>query len=219
MTKTKPSIWILEDDPSCSFVYNDVLGTAYNLQFFSSLTAFRQGLDDRDAFAKADLIIADLVLPDGSFVDFFANRPTDLHKPLFVVSSLEEAETLRYFFESGAVDYLTKPFKQVELETKIERFFLRKQTHPTPPIPVEVREALTKKELDLLEVFLRAPDFRTHRTQLENEAWPSTFVQQKALHVHLHNLRKKLQPFQIEILSLGSGGYQLSGNGMHALLA
>src|SRR6478735_2100102 len=84
------SIWVLEDDLQMQAIYQDMLGRSYQLTFFASLNKFRTGLENYHA---PDLMILDLMCPDGSLHTVFEDfAPILKATPFLVVSGLDEQE-------------------------------------------------------------------------------------------------------------------------------
>lgn len=216
-------VWILEDDPGCIFVYGQVLGPVYDTKIFSAIKDFRVALAAADAKSRPHLLIADLMLSDGSFLDFIdSDESKSLFEiPFLVISSLDDVETLRFCLEEGAIDYLVKPFKKNELTVKTERALLRPSSKKDPEmnaIAEKIRETLTKKEVDILEIFLKSPEKCARKRELESKVWQNTRVHPKSLHVHLYNLRKKISKYGLSIEHRSGGEWVLLGDRMDHIL-
>ncbi len=115
-------IWVIEDDHSSQFVYEEILGHEHQLLFFEDLASFCAALDSGSE--RPVLILADLRLRDGTFLSFLdqdGSQEKVRGIPIFVVSSMDDAEVLRTCFKRGTVDYLTKPFSRAELLVKVEK--------------------------------------------------------------------------------------------------
>ncbi len=225
------AIWILEDDPGCQFVYEEVLASAHQTTFFPTLEKFLTSL--RGTRESPDLVIADIKLPDGSFLDLLASDEKKvLNVPFLVVSSVDELEALRLCFDEGALDYITKPFKKGELMVKTERILSSKGTQQNYPAAsaaapaaaasagsaTPITEAtlndrrfahLTLKEQKILQLFLRNKDHKVSRAELVSEIWADVKVHHKTLDVHLYNLRKKIKDLKMEIHCESQGVWRL----------
>ena len=118
-------IWILEDDPGARSVYGEILNFEYTLRFFDHLGDFgaAKHVCSSSGGAGPHLVIADLRLPDGDFLEFLGREETAsvLTCPLIIVSSVDDLDVLRSCFLEGALDYLTKPFAKNELIFRVER--------------------------------------------------------------------------------------------------
>lgn len=206
-------IWIIEDDPSSRFVYDEILGIRYRLEFFPTISEFAKHFESKSAVLP-NLLIADLRLPDGTFIDYLLQRD-ELHSitfPFIVVSSTDDLDILRICFEEGAADYLTKPFSRALLVAKVERLLAMvpntrgaSKDLVVDPISLEVRSKsgkpvkLTARELQILTLLTRAKGNALDRKSIFKAVWGETNVVEKALDVHLFNLRKKVAHLGVEI--------------------
>lgn len=192
------SVWVLEDDPGCRYVYDQILALRYSYRSFENLEDFRVALNEEKD--KPHLVIADLRLPDGDFIDFLsASKESVKNIAYIVVSSTDDLDILRECFTKGALDYLTKPFSKAELTVKVERLIktrgVQTQSSGGPvtqalPNGVELYD-LTKKEFLIYRAFMDAPGRCLDRDQLIQAVWKDVSVTPKTLDVHLFNLRKK----------------------------
>jgi DNA-binding response OmpR family regulator len=224
--KSQLLLWILEDDPGIQFMYEETLGIRYDLQFFSAVSSFAGALQTKPQ-REPDLIVADLRLPDQSFMSFLSSdrSRSSLRCPFIVVSSLDDMDALRYCFTHGAADYLVKPFRKSELVVKIERILnsakiqnpMKTAISPwsLDPITLSVCRAgkaighLTSKEFQILSILHQAPDQTISRDQLCAAIWSEVQVTAKTFDVHLGNLRKKLSPLGMEIVLCAPGIYAI----------
>ena len=92
-------LWILEDDPDCKFVYENIFSFHYELRFFENLSEIKGAL--RGNADKPDLLIADLRLPDGMFSDLIMDSTLVSNQSFVVISSLEDIDILRFCFDRG----------------------------------------------------------------------------------------------------------------------
>ena len=208
MRSQEVEIWVIEDDEGCQFVYEEILSFRYRFRVFATLSAAKAAL----AKARPSLLLADLRLPDGVFLDLMDDRGFNLKStPVIVVSSVEDIDVLRQCFQNGARDYLTKPFSKGELIVKIEQHLSSKASLRDRAASREkqggsglmlnwkrfeakVREAeirLTPKEMQILDL-LRQEVAPVNREKIVSAIWEQTKVTEKTLDVHIFNLRKKL---------------------------
>jgi len=78
---------------------------------------------------KPDLIVADIMMPHFTglqLVDYMRND-LDLDMPVIIISALEEEETVLEAFKCGANDFISKPFRPMELVLRIKRIFQERQ--------------------------------------------------------------------------------------------
>ena len=72
-----------------------------------------------------DLVIADIMMPFVSGIEIINYIRNEMNSslPIIVISALEHDDTVLEAFKSGATDFVTKPFKPVELVLRIKRIF------------------------------------------------------------------------------------------------
>ena len=142
------------------------------------------------AAAGADLILLDVMLPDGTGYDCCEQIRQITGVPvLFLTSCSEEQEIVRGL-DAGADDYITKPFRLMEQLSRIRANLRRTVPRETPEIP-----ELTATEQKLLEVFLANKEHYVTREQLLAALWDAKgcFVNDNTLSVHISRLRDKLR--------------------------
>lgn len=161
-----------------------------------------------------DLVLVDLMLPelDGMAV----SREISWAKPdlpLIVVTSLTERETMLEGFQSGADDFVTKPFDLDELLARIAVRLRRASvaTASQPDVPLSlagfsldanahmVRASggdvfLKPKEYDLLELLVSRPGHLFRREEITRRVWQHKYMSKsRTLDVHVRHVRAKLQ--------------------------
>ena len=239
--KRNSLIWILEDDPESVFVYKEILDLRYHLCFFDTLDALKSALTITEAkrSEKPSLMITDLRLKDGSFLDYIREvggrdarfELPSLPVPLFVVSSCGDLDVLRSCLTRGAVDYLIKPFQKTELIVKVEQALERNSTHSADlpdasrivfdPMTLAIRKGsevltqFTAREVRIFSLILKSRQKGISRLEIETEVWNRVHVGPKVLDVHISNLRRKMDKLGFEIRHLASDRYLLLGNGMN----
>ena len=157
-----------------------------------------------------DLVILDLLLPDGSGLDLLDQwRSEDREFPVLVLTARDEVSDKVRGLDAGADDYLTKPFDFDELLARI-RSLLRRQSVPPREVlrydDVELdrtrhrvtragREVeLTPKEFALLELFLLRPKTVLDRTTIAERAWDASYeARTNVIDVLVGRLRQKLE--------------------------
>ena len=225
---TGTTILIVDDDEAVRRFLRTVLaGQGYAILEAGTVAA---GID-AIARTRPDVVLLDLGLPDGDGTEVLAAMPTDPRIPVIVLSARGQEGDKVIALDSGADDYLTKPFGAGELMARI-RVALRKQMHAagsTPDVlevgPIRVDQArhevtidgkvvhLTPMEFKLLVEFVRHPGrMLTHR-HLLREVWgPNAVDQSHNLRVHVAALRRKVErdPAQPRWLVTEPGvGYRL----------
>lgn len=202
--KSDKLIWILEDDKGCRFVYEKVLDIRYNTRYFDTLSEFVGAFDGEQT---PDLIVADITLKDGTFIEVLSGdqKAALANIPFMVVSSVSDIDALRFCFEEGARDYLVKPFDKVEFIIKVER--LLKQASEISVNNDDL--SLTKKEKEILKVFVAANGKPVSRNEIMDVVWKDSNIAAKTLDVHLSSLRRKIQKKGMELVSRGTSVWSL----------
>ncbi len=165
----------------------------------------------QDALAGAsfDLILLDLMLPDGRGIPFLKTlRTRGNTTPVIILTALDQISDRIDGLNAGADDYLVKPFDLAELSARIGAVARRYSGNPNPvmrfgdlEIDLAVRSirragkpvALTAREWVLFEAFLSRPSQLLTRSQLEEHLYSfDADVESNAIEVHVSRLRKKL---------------------------
>lgn len=177
-----------------------------------------------------EVILLDVGLPDIDGRDLCRKiRRLGVKVPIIMLTGADsEADTI-LGLESGANDYVTKPFRFGILSARI-RAHLRQHEqsedavftigpysfHPSNKLLVEVeterKTRLTEKETSILKYLLRAKGKAVGRTELLNEVWGyNSAVTTHTLETHVYRLRQKieLEPSDAKLLLTEPGGYRL----------
>lgn len=162
-----------------------------------------------------DLILLDLMLPDGRGIGFLkALRARGDVTPVIILTALDQVSDRIEGLNAGADDYLVKPFDLAELSARIGSVARRYTGNPNPIIthgsldidlasrsihrdgrPVQ----LTAREWALFEAFLARPGQLLSKTQLEEKLYAfDAEVESNTIEVHVSRLRKKLGSAVIE---------------------
>jgi DNA-binding response OmpR family regulator len=161
---------------------------------------------------RPDLILLDLMLPDGSGYDVCRAVRRDSNVPIIMLTARGEEADRVIGLELGADDYVVKPFSAREVVARVRAVLRRSVATPgddgdqplevggvrLDPATREVSLAgepvdLTRKEFDLLELLMRSAGTVVTREQLIDQVWDvNWFGSTKTLDVHVSGLRKKL---------------------------
>ena len=183
--------------------------------------------EDHLAVADYDLILLDIMLPDGDGRDFLAgHRRAQRQTPVIVMTARSAVSDRVALLDTGADDYITKPFDFLELSAR-GRAVLRRQTGKAEPVqsyadltfdPLkaaicfgeETRE-LRNRELRLFEILISAPDRIFSKPQLYDRMFSaSDAVSDNAIEVYVGRVRKKLDGSKARIETVRGVGYRLT---------
>lgn len=221
-------ILIVEDDPGIALGLEDDLRLDGH-----DVDVVRDGVAalERARGGAFDLMVLDLMLPRKDGLQVCRElRKDGLPTPILMLTArAHEAEKVMGL-ESGADDYLTKPFSPAELRARIKAL-LRRAAQGEPDVyrfgDVEVdfrRFALrrggrvvpvTPLELKLLAVLIRGRGRALSRAALKEQVWgPEMHMTDRVIDTHVVNLRKKIEPRPSEpryVVSVRGIGYRFDG--------
>ena len=222
-------ILIVEDEPAIQ-----------ELLAFNVVQAGFQALRAEDADSAwqqirgsaPDMILLDWMLPNTSGVilakQFRADaRTKDI--PIIMLTARGDERDKILGLESGADDYITKPFSPRELMARI-RAVLRRHIPVMPDVTVAVEGLelspsshrvtangtaveLGPTEFRLLHFFMTHPERVYSRTQLLDQVWGTqVFVEERTVDVHIRRLRAALEPVKMSgvIQTVRGSGYRFS---------
>ena len=181
--------------------------------------------EDCLAVAQYDLILLDVMLPDGDGRDFLARHRDHLETPVIVLTARSQISDRVGALDQGADDYITKPFDFSELEARC-RAVLRRRGGAAKneialgaavfdPMAGTLRHGdetldLRNRELRLLEVFARAPGQIHSKGQLLDRLFSmDADVTENAIEVYVGRLRKKLDRVGVRIETVRGLGYRM----------
>jgi DNA-binding response OmpR family regulator len=174
-----------------------------------------------------DIALLDLGLPDTPGLEICKQiRLISKDIPILIVTGIDTAESRVELLDSGADDYLTKPFNIAELHARINALARRRLRSPSSEIltigdlvidtarrsvmraglPIELR----RKEFDILEYLVSHPGRVLSRQMIINHAWTSTSSSWiGSVDVHIKQLRDKVdRPFSYPLIKTSYGvGY------------
>lgn len=199
-------ILVIDDDPKITAFLNRTLTyEGYQVQVAndgeSGLAAARE--------SDFDLIILDLMLPRISGWDVCRRLRQESSVPILMLTARDEVADRVRGLDSGADDYIVKPFALEELLARV-RAILRRRGGLTPEVleyadlrlDTAAREAyrgnraiqLTTTEYGLLLLFLRNPRHVLSRDLIMDRVWGYDYDgESNVLEVHIGNLRQKLE--------------------------
>ncbi|MEG1255523.1 response regulator transcription factor [Clostridium sp.] len=222
-------ILIVEDDPEI----NKMLQTLLTKNHYEVESAFSGTeailLLKRESF---DLILLDLMLPGLSGEEVLIKINEEFETPIICVSAKDNLNTKIELIQGGADDYITKPFSNEELivrigavlrrvnkdstnnNTKVFKFkdlILDSENHNVSinDKPIE----LTVKEYSILELLITSPKKVFTKQNIFESIWSEEYiVDERAVTVHVSNLRNKLNDGDKYIKTVWGIGYKMQDN-------
>lgn len=214
-------VLLVEDDKNISDSLAAYLhGEGYSVNVADCLSAATDAMH-----SNPEIIILDWMLPDGHGLDYLKKlRAGGYTAPIILLTARNELVDKVLGLESGADDYLTKPFEPRELVTRM-RVRMRDIPHCAPQkiryaqfeIDADLREAtfqkikleLTKLEFDLLKLLVESPGRVFTREALLNKIWGfENFPTTRTVDNHIVQLRQKTNSELFE--TVRGVGYRLA---------
>jgi two-component system KDP operon response regulator KdpE len=202
-----PRVLVVDDEPQfLRALQTNLRGAGYDV---ATATTAEEALAAA-GLRPPEVIILDLLLPDGRGTDVCRELRRWTDAPIILVSAVgEEAEKIAAL-DAGADDYVTKPFAIGELLARL-RAVLRRVAPVTEPV-LEIGELvldlekrtvtmagrpvhLTPHEFALLRALARNEGKLLTHTTILREVWGTAYQRETAyLHVYVSQLRRKLEP-------------------------
>lgn len=217
-------VLVVEDDE----VLGDGLKVGLGLE---GLTADVVGSCDEARAAAAshdhEVIVLDVALPDGSGLDLLREwRAAGETTPILLLTARSLIEDRIAGLDSGADDYLGKPFALNELAARVRALQRRSAGHADSMLVVGELKldlnrrsasrageplSLSRREFAVLRLLAEHPGHILSRAQIEDRiyGWQEE-VGSNAIEVHIHNLRAKLGRAAIE--TVRGEGYRMTGS-------
>ncbi|MBT9493403.1 MAG: response regulator transcription factor [Paucibacter sp.] len=205
-------ILLIEDDAVLGAAVRDqIAGDGYSVDWVQRLDAG----DNAMASAAYDLVLLDLMLPDGRGIPFLRRlRARGVATPVIILTALDQVSDRIEGLNAGADDYLVKPFDLDELSARIGSVARRYGGNPNPlishgPLKIDLAArsvhrdgrlvSLTAREWALLEALLSRPGQLLSKALLEEKLYAfDAEVESNTIEVHVSRLRKKLGAELIE---------------------
>jgi DNA-binding response OmpR family regulator len=225
MQTNKANILLAEDDSSLAFMIKDALeDQGYNVVHCEN------GQQAIDVFDKKlfDICLLDVMMPekDGFMVAKKIRSMSDIIPILFISTRILEEDRLKGY-NTGADDYITKPFSIKELSMKVEVFLRRsKKLSSDKEVIYEFHDmvfnynelklkageeqiVLTQKEAELLKFFCDHPNVILKREEILLNVWgKDDFFLGRSMDVYIAKLRKFIKPVTgVSIETIHSIGY------------
>jgi two-component system, OmpR family, response regulator len=215
-------ILLLEDDHALGdAVREHVASLGYGVDWMRRVDDAREAL----ATVAYELILLDLNLPDGRGLDFLrALRRQGKAVPVIILTAQDQIASRIEGLNSGADDYLVKPFDLSELSARLAAVARRYGGNPNPLLrlgDVDVDMArrfivvegksvdLTAREWAVLERLLRRPNTMVAKSDIEDSLYEfGAEIESNAVEVYVSRLRKKLGRDVIQ--TVRGAGYKVS---------
>ncbi len=225
----QPRILVVEDEPAISELI------AYNLEQAGQVPVLAESAEqalERIQEELPDLVLLDWMLPGQSGLELARRLRGDARTkrlPIIMLTARGDEEDKLRGLETGADDYVTKPFSVKELHARINAVLRRRapeitddavEYHGLTLDPAAHRVTGKGKELAmwptefrLLHFFLTHPERVYSRTQLLDQVWGDhVFIEERTVDVHIRRLRAALAPSGHEayIHTIRGSGYRFS---------
>lgn len=230
MNVNNHKILVVEDEPAI----RELIVTNLELAGFDCL----QAQDGRQAHLLAvdyrpNLILLDWMLPNGlSGIDLCRRLKKDdilSEIPIIMLTAKSEEDNKVQGLDAGADDYITKPFSNRELISRIKAV-LRRSNLLSSHKPIEMGDLMLDPasqrvsvkgkaveigptEYRLLAFFMSHSERAYTRTQLLDQVWGgNVYIEDRTIDVHIRRLRRILEPFGLDgfIQTVRGTGYRFS---------
>ena len=218
-------IYIVEDDTNIREIESFALkNSGYQIGDFSNAKEFYEAVRER----KPDLVLLDIMLPDEDGMEILLNlrkNPDTKRLPVIMVTAKSTELDRVKGLDSGADDYITKPFGVMELISRVKALLRRSMGEEQDKV-LKVDEILldderhqvfvdgktcelTFKEYELLRLFMQNRGIVLSRDVIMDRIWEiNCDVESRTLDVHLKTLRAKLGESAYHIKTIRNVGYR-----------
>jgi len=214
-------ILLIEDDTILGAAVRDhIIADNHSVDWVTRLDAAVDHIDS----AAYDLVLLDLMLPDGQGIAFLRDlRRKGSVMPVVILTALDQISDRINGLNAGADDYMIKPFDLSELSARLSAVARRYSGNPNPLVGIGDLQVdlsartvlrngrsvdLTAREWALFEAFVQHPGQILSKTQLEERLYAfGSEVESNTIEVHVSRLRKKLERSIVE--TVRGIGYRL----------
>jgi len=223
------NIYIVEDEePIITLIKYNLEKEGYKVSYSDNGNDGIKGIKN----SLPDLVLLDWMLPDFSGVEICKNLKKDSkfkNIPIIMLTAKGEEEDKIKGLNSGADDYITKPFSFPELLARVKALLRRSKPSVVADI-VEFEDLkidrmtrrvyrkkkeihLGPKEYDLLNFFIKNPKRVYSREQILENVWSENInVENRTIDVHIRRLRQNINIIGVKelIRTVRSAGYSLN---------
>lgn len=201
----------------------EILGVSYDCSYTSDSTNALNLISDK----RPDLIILDYKMPGIMGVDvcrMVRSNESTKNIPIVFISGAATIDERIHAFETGADDFISKPFHVKELVLRIKARLSEKAAEKVSELSasnlrmnllsrqvfIDSDEvSLTPKQFDILKLLLAAKSNLVTREQCLSEIWADSEVTSRNVDSQINYLKKKIEKFKGRIVAVPSLGYRL----------
>lgn len=193
-------ILLVEDNKSIS----DNLKYTFNMNNIDlDVTNNIKSTKDYLEYNKPSLIILDVTLPDGNGFDLYKNELSKMNIPVIFLTACDTEENIVEVLNMGASDYITKPFRPLELIARINKI-LHKKTIKIKDITIDMNKMIVTKNNEIIN--LTTLEYKILNLLIENInkvvtrdriidsiwEWTGNDVNDNTITVYMKRIREKL---------------------------
>lgn len=219
-------IYFIEDDNSINeAILYSLKNSGFDVRGFDRPSAFWRAMNEK----TPDLVLLDIMLPEEDGLTILRKLRNDIETaklPIIMVTAKDAEYDKIIGLDSGADDYMTKPFSMLELVSRIKALLRRTTKSPSNEVitigPLSVNSEkhivtaggnninLTYKEYQLLLLLMQNKGVVFSREKLLNKIWGYEFDgENRTVDVHIRTLRTKLGECGNMIETIRGFGYKI----------
>lgn len=183
----------------------------YDVESAGSIKDAQSALSEK----SYNLLILDVILPDGNGFDLCSSiRSRSMNIPILFLTACDDEIQIVRGLDAGADDYVTKPFKLLELLSRVRALLRRNNNtvYSTDDISVDINNMtvkkngelifITKTEFQILSTLIRNNGIIVTRSALLQNIWDDggNFIDDNTLSVHISRLREKIGAWHIRTI-------------------
>ena len=206
-------IGIIEDDN----LLRKALDTSLQNQGYTTILAGSRKEAIKNIDRSVDLLIVDIGLPDGDGINLYQELQKNGRIPAIFLTAKDDEKDMLKAFDIGADDYVTKPFRPLELLARVNSHlrrysrFLNMVKHEEENTNVfevgglelntDTKEVIldgksirmTPSEFKILELLIRNPGRVFSAEEIYERVWNEQAINTDTIMVHVRNIREKIE--------------------------
>lgn len=223
-------IYLVEDDPAIrELVTYTLTATGYEAEGFENAELFWEALHKN----VPQLVLLDIMLPGEDGLSLLKKLRAEEYTqklPVILLTARGGEYNRVLGLDLGADDYVEKPFGMMELLSRVRALLRRAEPEPSAEllrhktITMDTKKhtvladgqdvPLTRKEYEMLHLFLENPGIVFNREQLLRQIWGYDFEgETRTVDVHIRTLRQKLGKAGDLVETVRGFGYRMGDNG------